>query len=153
MGGLNTYKARATQVFDKVEDYTLEEGDHKNVVVFNTPTDVVCIIPKGLRIGFSCTIIQEGVGKVSFATPDIDSEVNGGIITAPTKGSWSWAKILCLSEGKYTIDFGADTGGASPDIILVSQFGTRFSLAVLEETDEVTGLPNGLGSLTITKIP
>ncbi len=46
---------------------------------------------------------------------------------------------------------GGGVGGGS--FTLISQFGTTFTLSVDEEIDEITNLPNGKGSLQITKIP
>jgi hypothetical protein len=140
------------EVLKKTTDYILNEGDYGNVITFNSPTPVACILPSDLRTGFNCTIVQEGVGVVTFVTPGTDDKVNGGVITPPTRGLWGWAKVLCLGLGSYSVDFGGgnEVGGAS-DIILTSQFGTKFSLSILEETDD-NGLPLGTGSLQITKI-
>lgn len=93
--------------------YTLEEGDHKNIVVFNSPVDVVCTIPDGLRIGFSCSILQKGLGKISFAT--INSNVNGASLSTATTAPWALTSVLCVSENEYTVNFsGAGSAGAAP---------------------------------------
>lgn len=107
-----------TQSFERTENYELNEGDHKNIVVFNTSDDVVCTIPGGLRVGFGCTIVQKGAGKVSFITPAAatleDAKVNGGYSTIKTRGSWSWAKVLCIKENEYSVDFGGTSNGSLP---------------------------------------
>lgn len=115
------------QSLEKTANYELNEGDHKNIVVFNSVTDVVCTIPKGLRIGFQCTIVQKGTGKVSFSAPAAGSDVNGGNNTIQTKGTWAWAKVLCIDENNYTVDFGGGsggTGGGGP-VLPAANEGTR----------------------------
>ena len=108
------YNPPTTEVFYKTESYTLNEGDHGNVVTFNSPVTVICSIPKGLRIGFSCTIVQEGAGKATFAALGSGNQINAGAAGVETKGSFSWAKVLCIGEGYYTVDYGADGGGGTP---------------------------------------
>jgi hypothetical protein len=142
----------ATEVFYKQKDYTLNEGDHGNVVTFDSERDVLCNIPAGLRIGFYCTIMQLAKGKVLFAALDPGNNINNGAAGVETNGTFAWAKVLCIADGRYAIDYGGNTSGtATGSFILESQFKTPFSMAVDEDIDS-DGNPTGTGSLTVTKI-
>ena len=105
----NIYNPPTTQVFDKAENFELTEDYARNVINFTGAADAVCTIPKGLRVGYSCTIVQAGTGKISFEGANTDAEINGGL-NGQTKGNWGWAKVICLAEGKYTIEYGNDAG-------------------------------------------
>jgi hypothetical protein len=153
---MNFFNPTITQVFEKSSDYTISEGDNKNVISFFSAVPVLCSIPKGLAVGFTCTIVQEGEGKITFDTPGNGNEINPGD-TRPkeTTGAWSRAKIICLAEGKYSIEYSgapaANNNSGSNEIILISQFGNKFRLTVDEEVGP-TNYPLGTGSLTIEKI-
>jgi hypothetical protein len=145
------YNPPVTQVFDKTADYILNEGDNRNIVTFNTALPVTCSIPKGLQVGFICTVVQVGAGLVNFTAPGIGNDINAGSTTAKqTKGNWSWAKIICIADGKYTIEYGGGSGVG--EIILLSQYGHKFKLTVDEESDGLGG-GSGEGNLKITYIP
>jgi hypothetical protein len=73
----------------------------------------------------------------------------GGSIAAVGSDQFSTKNDLLLAILNQ-IESGSGGGGT---LILTSQYGTQFTVAVNEELDEILNTPNGQGSITITKIP
>jgi hypothetical protein len=57
--------AIATTVSNKTADYTITATDNGGVIVVNSATTVTLTVPSTLSAGFSCQIIQSGVGQVN----------------------------------------------------------------------------------------
>lgn len=146
------YNPPTIEIFNKDADFTLNEGDHINSIVVNNGLAVNCIVPDGLRVGFSCTIIQVGIGEVNII-PDNNGQINDGVTPAKTNGAYTWAKILCIAPDVYTVESSASGSGGNTGIVKIkSQFNNNFALAVDEEVNNLN-VPQGTGSLTITKVP
>lgn len=112
--GININKVVGGVADEKTENYTLTEYDFGSIVVFNSAVDVVCTIPNGLRIGYTCTVIQKGVGKVSFVTDqNSDTKVNGLFTTQKTPASWAWARVICTAINEYTVSFSGAAGNTN----------------------------------------
>jgi len=53
-------------ISEKIDNYTLQNSDNGKVITVNKTTDVTITIPDTLSAEFSCTVIQIGVGQVTF---------------------------------------------------------------------------------------
>ena len=108
---INGDRIQATIVFT---DYELTEADHGQVLVFDSPTNVFCKIPLGLREAFYCTVIQRQTGKVYFKIDDDGdiSSVNGALQTGLSNGPWTQAKLQGTKFNQYSVEFGAIGGGS-----------------------------------------
>ena len=107
--GLVTSIGDITICKEIVEDYTINEGDYRNVLVFNANNNLNCVIPGGLRVGFSCIIIQKGNGVILFASQTANLNIINGQYA---NIKWQWISILCIAENDFIIDFSyKNTGG------------------------------------------
>ncbi|WP_062058023.1 hypothetical protein [Aquimarina longa] len=54
-------------VLPKIGNYTLIESDNRNILTFDSTTDITLTVPAGLPIGFNVSIYQIGNGKVTIS--------------------------------------------------------------------------------------
>jgi hypothetical protein len=60
---------------NQTADYTLQLSDNRKIIRFNSSTNRVCFLPATFPEGWSCRVIQVGVGTVTF-TPQTNATRN-----------------------------------------------------------------------------
>lgn len=94
--------APGSTVATKTANYTLTSSDNNKIIVFNSASAVNCICPISLPVGFSCLIIQEGVGVVSLINDGTSTVINRET-KFKTAGVEAMATIVCRKTNYFTI--------------------------------------------------
>jgi len=88
-----------------VASYTLLSSDDGKVLYFTSASAVTLTVPPGLRIGFSCALIQGGAGQV---TPTPGAGVTIANRSSYTKTAGQNAIASLIAPATNTFFFGGD---------------------------------------------
>jgi len=79
--------------------YTLQASDNNKIVTINNASAITLTVPTGLPVGFNCTVLQLGSGKITFASSGttINNRQNHG----RTAGAYAVASIISISTNTF----------------------------------------------------
>lgn len=105
---VDTMEDRTSQaIFAKTGNYTAASVDNRRRFVFNTATDVTFTIPNFLSVGWECSVIQQGVGKIIFAVSNGTLRSKDG--HTKTAGPYSMAYVTMFASSQILL-----TGDTEP---------------------------------------
>lgn len=81
--------------------YTLSEIDNGNIVRITNAAPITLNVPTGLSIGFSCEIIQGGLGDITLT--EVGTTINSYGSLKTIAGRYASASILCDSTNIFTL--------------------------------------------------
>ena len=92
------------EVIEKIDSYTLTDGDRGKVIYVNNISAKVITIPDSLGVGFTCTVMQIGAGDVTF-TASGSMNVRNRQSHTKTAGQYAAATLVvyvannCILQG------------------------------------------------------
>lgn len=95
------YRVNSSAINAQTDSYTLQASDNGKIVTMNASSLKTITVPSGLSVGFNCTIIRLGTGRVSFvASSTTINSVDGLVEIASQHGS---ASLFSYSSDTYNL--------------------------------------------------
>jgi len=95
------YRITSNALNARTDSYTLQASDNGKIITMNASTLKTITVPSGLSVGFNCTVIRLGTGRVSFVTSGTTiNSVDGLVEIASQHGS---AALLCYSSNTFNL--------------------------------------------------
>lgn len=95
------FRITSSAINAQTDSYSLQESDNGKIVTVNAGTVKTITVPSGLSVGFNCTVIRVGSGRVTFsASGTTINSVDGLLEIASQHGA---ASLLCYSSNTFNL--------------------------------------------------
>jgi hypothetical protein len=95
------FRITSSAINAQTDSYSLQESDNGKIVTVNAGTVKTITVPSGLSIGFNCTVIRVGAGRVAFsASGTTINSVDGLLEIASQHGA---ASLLCYASNTFNL--------------------------------------------------
>lgn len=95
------YRINSSAINAQTVGYTLQSSDNGKIITVDSASLRSITIPTGLDVGFNCTIIRLGTGRVTFtASSTTINSVDGLLEIASQHGA---ASLLCYSSNTFNL--------------------------------------------------
>ena len=95
------FRITSSAINAQTDSYSLQESDNGKIVTMNAATVKTITVPSGLSVGFNCTVIRVGAGRVAFsASGTTINSVDGLLEIASQHGA---ASLLSYSSNTFNL--------------------------------------------------
>jgi len=95
------FRITSSAINAQTDSYSLQESDNGKIVTVDAGTVKTITVPSGLSVGFNCTVIRVGSGRVTFtASGTTINSVDGLTEIASQHGA---ASLLCYSSNTFNL--------------------------------------------------
>ena len=95
------YRINSSAINAQVDNYTLQSSDNGKIITVSAGSVKSITVPTGLDVGFNCTIMRIGTGRVTFtASSTTINSVDGLLEIASQHGA---ASLLCYSSNTFNL--------------------------------------------------
>ena len=95
------YRITSNAINTQVDSYSLQESDNGKIITMNAGSLKTITVPSGLSVGFNCTVMRIGTGRVNFsASGTTINSVDGVVEIASQHGA---ASLLCYASNTFNL--------------------------------------------------
>jgi hypothetical protein len=95
------YRITSNAINAQTDSYSLQESDNGKIITVNAGSVKTITVPSGLSIGFNCTIMRIGAGRVTFsASGTTINSIDGLLEIASQHGA---ASLLCYASDTFNL--------------------------------------------------
>ena len=95
------YRITSNAINAQTDSYSLQESDNGKIITMNAGSLKTITVPSGLSVGFNCTVMRIGTGRVNFsASGTTINSVDGGVEIASQHGA---ASLLCYASNTFNL--------------------------------------------------
>ena len=95
------YTITSNAISAKTDSYTLQPSDNGKIITMSAGSVKSITVPTGLDIGFNCTVMRIGTGRVTFvASSTTINSVDGLLEIASQHGA---ASLLCYASNTFNL--------------------------------------------------
>ena len=95
------FRVGSSALNSQTDSYSLQSSDNGKIITVNAGTVKSITVPSGLPVGFNCTVIRVGAGRVTFsASGTTINSVDGLLEIASQHGA---ASLLCYSNNTFNL--------------------------------------------------
>jgi hypothetical protein len=95
------FRITSSAINAQTDSYSLQESDNGKIVTMNAATVKTITVPSGLSVGFNCTVIRVGAGRVAFsASGTTINSVDGLLEIASQHGA---ASLLSYASNTFNL--------------------------------------------------
>lgn len=94
------YILSSSGITTQTGSYTLQASDNGKIILANSASALTLTVPTGLNVGFSCMIIQIGVGQVTIAASGVTLNATNGLKIG---GQYGIANVVSYQSNVYAV--------------------------------------------------
>lgn len=95
------YRITSNAINAQTDSYSLQESDNGKIITVNAGTVKTITVPSGLSVGFNCTVMRIGTGRVTFsASGTTINSIDGLLEIASQHGA---ASLLCYASNTFNL--------------------------------------------------
>jgi hypothetical protein len=95
------FRVGSSALNSQTDSYSLQSSDNGKIITVNAGTVKSITVPTGLAVGFNCTVIRVGAGRVAFsASGTTINSVDGLLEIASQHGA---ASLLCYASDTFNL--------------------------------------------------
>jgi hypothetical protein len=95
------YRITSNAINTQTDSYSLQESDNGKIITMNAGSLKTITVPSGLSVGFNCTVMRIGTGRVNFsASGTTINSIDGLLEIASQHGA---ASLLCYASNTFNL--------------------------------------------------
>lgn len=95
------YRITSNAINAQTDSYSLQESDNGKIITVNAGSVKTITVPSGLSVGFNCTVMRIGAGRVAFsASGTTINSIDGLLEIASQHGA---ASLLCYASNTFNL--------------------------------------------------